>query len=316
MPFQCVLILLFCLSKSLNAHDSFNDRPIIGVVTEEINSTIVPKAKNYVLASYVKFLEAAGARVVPIWIYKSRDYYEEILSKINGVLFPGGADLLTTKGYGRTGKIIFDISTKMNDKGDYFPLWGTCLGFELLNYLAVNKLWMKACDADDVPSNIEFVKGYKDSRMFQDLDSSLENKMKSQNVVVHYHEWCLTPKNFTLSGLDKYFKVLALNQDARNMTFVSIIEAYNYPFYGVTFHPEKVLFEWIIFKSRKHIPHDSDSIRVSQYFANFFVDEARKNDHHFSNKKEEDGALIYNYDPVYTGKYENNPNEQTYYFTQ
>ncbi|GBM97117.1 Gamma-glutamyl hydrolase [Araneus ventricosus] len=246
---------------------------LLGVVTEEINSTIVPSAKSLLLASYVKYIEAAGARVVPIWILKPRSYYEDIMSKINGVLFPGGGNILRSKGYGRTGQLIFEIATKMNDKGDFFPLWGTCLGFELLNYVAVEKLWMEACAAEDLATNIEFVEGFKDSKLFQDLETSLENKMKNQSVVIHYHQWCLTPQNFSLSGLDKYFKVLALNRDARNMTFVSVVEAYKYPFYGVSFHPEKVLFEWILSKTHKHIPHNLDAIQVSQYFANFFVNE-------------------------------------------
>lgn len=47
----------------------------------------------------------------------------------------------------------------MNDQGDYFPLWGTCLGFELINLLAVNKNWMKACSAMDMSSNINFTEG-------------------------------------------------------------------------------------------------------------------------------------------------------------
>ncbi|GBN69157.1 hypothetical protein AVEN_48325-1 [Araneus ventricosus] len=67
MFFRYLLIFLFCLFITVNAFDCYNDRPIIGVVTEEINSTTVPQAISYMLASYVKFLESAGARVVPIW---------------------------------------------------------------------------------------------------------------------------------------------------------------------------------------------------------------------------------------------------------
>ncbi|GFU39023.1 gamma-glutamyl hydrolase [Nephila pilipes] len=308
---------MFCYFLGVNGgFNTLNDRPIIGVVTEEINSTIVHEAKSYIVASYVKFLESAGARVVPIWIRKPKSYYEDIMSKINGVLFPGGSNLLSSPGYGRTGQIIFDIATKMNNKGDFFPLWGTCLGFELLNYLAAQKLWMKACAAHDIATNIEFVQDYKNSRLFQNLESSLDNAMKIESVAIHYHQWCLTLQNYTSSGLDKYFKVLALNRDLRNVSFISIIEAYKYPFYGVSFHPEKVLFEWILSKTHKHIPHNQDAIRVSQYFANFFVNEARKSFHHFPNKQEEDTALIYNYNPIFTGQFGTNPNTQSYYFLQ
>ena len=41
---------------------------------------------------------------------------------------------------------------------------------------------------------------------------------------------------------------------------------------------------------------------TSQYMANFFVNEARKNHHKFPTRKLEDKYLIYNYNPVYSAK--------------
>ncbi|GIY86156.1 gamma-glutamyl hydrolase [Caerostris darwini] len=317
MLFRSFIFFVLCLCVKTQSPNWINNRLTIGIMTEELNSTVVPEAKSFMLASYVKFIEAAGARVVPIWIRQPVSYYEDIMSKINGILFPGGGDILKSNGYGRTGQIIYDIATRMNDNGDFFPIWGTCLGFELLNYLAANDtLWMKSCAAEDLPTNIEFVNGYKNSRMFQDLDMPLKNKMNSENVTIHYHQWCLTPQNYSLSGLDKYFKVLAVNRDSRGMTFVSIIEANKYPYYAVSFHPEKVMFEWSITKTHQNIPHTADAIRTSQYFADFFINQARKSTHRFLSKKNENDLLIYNYNPVFTAKIGSNPNFQTYYFMQ
>ena len=47
------------------------------------------------------------------------------MSKINGVLFPGGAG-----NYRDIGDYIYQSLIKENDEGRYYPLWGTCLGFE------------------------------------------------------------------------------------------------------------------------------------------------------------------------------------------
>lgn len=48
-----------------------NDAPIIGVLAQEIsyrlNQHWPGKYKSYIAASYIKFLEGGGARVVPIW---------------------------------------------------------------------------------------------------------------------------------------------------------------------------------------------------------------------------------------------------------
>lgn len=35
--------------------------------------------------------------------------------------------------------LLFRIASEMNNKGDYFPILGICLGFELLTYVAANK---------------------------------------------------------------------------------------------------------------------------------------------------------------------------------
>lgn len=66
-----------------------NDRPIIGVLAEEIAWSLRDRYEDqepfsHIAASYVKFIEGGGARPVPIWIGKPREYYEEIMSHING----------------------------------------------------------------------------------------------------------------------------------------------------------------------------------------------------------------------------------------
>jgi gamma-glutamyl hydrolase len=48
-----------------------NDEPMIGVLTQEISYYLDGKYpgqfNSYIAASYVKFVEGGGARVVPIW---------------------------------------------------------------------------------------------------------------------------------------------------------------------------------------------------------------------------------------------------------
>ncbi|XP_063611998.1 uncharacterized protein LOC134785559, partial [Penaeus indicus] len=120
-------------------------------------STPTEPSKSYIAASYVKFMEAAGARVVPILINQDKEYYERILSSINGVLFPGGAVAIDqTSGYGRAGKLIYDTAVQMNKDGDVFPLWGTCLGFELLMGLAAKGQEIRAsCMAQNSADHVK-----------------------------------------------------------------------------------------------------------------------------------------------------------------
>lgn len=57
------------------------------------------------------------------------------MKKINGVILPGGGEILQdiddnlTKYYGIIDFIIQE-GKKINDSGNYFPIFGTCLGFE------------------------------------------------------------------------------------------------------------------------------------------------------------------------------------------
>ena len=54
--------------------------------------------------------------------------------------------------------------------------------------------------------------------------------------------------------------------------------------------------------TRTAIPHTGSAVRVSLDLAYFFVDQCRKNGHKFKTAAEEEKYLIYNYQPVHTGR--------------
>jgi gamma-glutamyl hydrolase len=54
---------------------------------------------------------------------------------INGILFPGGATSLDDNPFYQTAEKLFKMVIKANDNGDYFPLYGACLGFQLLTVI-------------------------------------------------------------------------------------------------------------------------------------------------------------------------------------
>ncbi|EDW30432.1 GL17839 [Drosophila persimilis] len=85
LAFGCLLVL-----GSLLVAASANSSPVIGVLTQEVYtdgliSRHFENKTSYIAASYVKYLEGAGARVVPIWIGRNRSYYEDLMHKINGI---------------------------------------------------------------------------------------------------------------------------------------------------------------------------------------------------------------------------------------
>lgn len=85
------------------------------------------------MSAYVKFMESAGARVVPIIYGEPENVILDKLSKLNGVLSPGGGG-----DYISNGKLVLETIKKYNDQGLFYPAWGTCLGFERLAVFTAN----------------------------------------------------------------------------------------------------------------------------------------------------------------------------------
>ncbi|XP_017567937.1 gamma-glutamyl hydrolase [Pygocentrus nattereri] len=304
----CFLFLLQTVSSVVvPAGVKRNDSPVIGVLAQEVSAP-TPGKNAYIAASYVKYLESAGARVVPVMIKKSEEEYIKLFKSINGILFPGGGASIVSSGYAKAAGIFYRLALEANLKGDYFPVWGTCLGFELLTFLTSQKLLLSHTNTTGVALPLDFTKESKDSRMFKDFPDDLITSLAKEPLTENSHRWSITTESFNKSEkLKKFYRILSTNTDGQK-EFVSTVEAYDFPIYGTQWHPEKNAFEW----TRPYIPHTPSAIKTTFYTAYFFVNEAKKSLHSFSSQEEEQKALIYNYSPKYTGK--RSSFEQIYYF--
>ena len=67
LPSSVSLIFnIFCFSE-----ETLNSRPIVGILAQELSYSLMEIFANktsYIGAAYVKYIEAAGARVVPVLI--------------------------------------------------------------------------------------------------------------------------------------------------------------------------------------------------------------------------------------------------------
>lgn len=280
------------------------NRPIIGVLAQE-SSKGKPGA-TYIPAPYIKWLESAGARVIPVQLFRENDmkaycYYKKLFTSMNGILFPGGGVDLMNSQFAKTAKIFYNLAIHAKDEnGDFFPMWGTCQGFELMSVLVAKQNLLTAADAEDLPLPLNFTMDATDSVMFGNLPRDVYLPLKFENVTANYHSWALSPKNFSENkDLQRFFKVLSTNTDRNGKEFISSMEAYKYPVYAVQWHPEKNNFVWM---PKAHINHDASAIRVSQYFADLFVAQARKSPHRFPSVKAENQVLVNNYHPLFDRK--------------
>ena len=67
----------------------------MGVLTQELTDQLKEmfgdwNYTTYIAASYVKYLESAGARVLPVFTDMPDIYYEKVFNYTNGLLIPGG----------------------------------------------------------------------------------------------------------------------------------------------------------------------------------------------------------------------------------
>lgn len=73
--------------------ENLNQRPIIGIVTQDWKTD---PNKAYIMASYIKYVEQFGARVVPILHTSTDEEVLNIVRQVNGILLPGGSMELMT----------------------------------------------------------------------------------------------------------------------------------------------------------------------------------------------------------------------------
>uniref|UniRef100_UPI0037E70476 gamma-glutamyl hydrolase n=1 Tax=Semicossyphus pulcher TaxID=241346 RepID=UPI0037E70476 len=294
--FAVLTAFLACVA---GRNQQLNYRPIIGVLAQEnLPGDQFAPAPSYIAACYVKYLEGAGARVVPIRINRTEEEYTKIFSSINGLLLPGGDVDIERSQFTQAARIFYDLALKANDAGDFFPIWGTCQGFQQLTVLTAKKNLLTLTDTKSVALPLDFTSAANSSRLFQSFPKDLMQSLCNENITSNFHSWSLSMKNYSQNyKLRKFYRILSTNTDGKR-EFISTMEAKHYPFYAVQWHPEKSPFEWI---DKPGMIHTTSAVRASFYTASFFVSEAMKSKHQFSSSAEEERALIYNFSPVYRG---------------
>ncbi|XP_068167466.1 gamma-glutamyl hydrolase [Antennarius striatus] len=304
----------FCCFKAMPARlrqEVQNDRPVIGILTQIVSDEVMkPYGKTYIPASYVKYIESGGSRVMPIRLTLTTAEYEAIFRQINGLLFIGGAVDLEKSDFARVAKIFFALARMANDAGDVFPIWGTCMGLQLLTVLVAGENLLTKTTAENIALPLNLTAEAASSRMFESFPTELMNALTTEPLTGNFHHYGITVENFWQNEkLHNFFSILSTNIAENRAHFVSTIEGKKYPFYGTQWHPEVNRFQWGI---RWSYPHSSHAVQLSSLLANFFTDEGRRSLHQFDNPEEEASSLIYNYTPVYAANFTGY--EQIYFF--
>ncbi|KAG8068002.1 hypothetical protein GUJ93_ZPchr0005g15827 [Zizania palustris] len=194
------------------------DRPVVGIVSHPgdgaagriSNGT----ATSYIASSYVKFVESAGARVVPLIYNEPEERILEKLSLVNGVLFTGGS--VKNGPYFETIKKVFQYVLDRNDAGIPFPLFAQCLGFELVCMIvSKDNNILESFSAINQASTLQFPSySSLEGSVFERFDPDLINKLRTSCLVMQNHRYGISPKTLRENvALSSFFKILTTSPD-------------------------------------------------------------------------------------------------------
>jgi gamma-glutamyl hydrolase len=205
---------------------------------------------------YVDWFEERGVRVIPI-PYDTTEY-ETYFHMVNGLFIPGGETsyIMKNKTFVKTVAKFIELSF---DDDEYFPIWGTCFGFELLMFLIGDFTKLKRYPARGFyPLHITD-EGYT-SKLFRTFPSSYLHYLENHKSCNNNHEYGISPAEFDRNEhLRRFYNILATSVDDNGREYVAAIEGKYYPVYGVQWHPERQ--------------------RTTGYFVDFFISELKKNRH-------------------------------------
>jgi hypothetical protein len=100
--------------------------------------------------------------------------------------------------------------------------------------------------------------------------------------------WAMNQKSKKLAKIKDFLEINATVKHKKLKTeYINLYSFKEFPFYGMAFHPEAVIYSWI----EKNIPQTKVGLEFSQKMSEIFVNECRKNQTQLTSN----AILIYNY---------------------
>jgi gamma-glutamyl hydrolase len=241
---------------------------VIGIISVPLTPTkkyFKVCGDSYIASSHLRWMKKNDVEFLVIpYDSKNLKYY---FDRIHGLYLPsGGAFAGTQKQYYSACKRLMEMAKKENDKGFYFPVWGCCMGFQQMLIIAdghdnLTTLLGTFNSMKNYMTNIDLTEEGKRARIIKGLDTDTFKKITKDNSTTNNHKMGISPEDFDNNpGIAEFYKNVGNSVDRDGKAFVAIIEAHDYPFYGVQWHPER--------------NSEMDA------FVKFFIKEMRKNRRH------------------------------------
>ena len=278
-------------------------RPVIGALALPCGS-LSPchsPAQPYFPASYVKIVESSGARVLPLLYNSTQPTLLAQLGLLHGVLLTGGGASLTVGSPYRVAiEAILGYAVKVNEAGEVFPVWATCMGTEAVLDVFASQPLLTPFDAENLPLPLRFTAEATSSRLFNatrygQRTVDIQRSLTTMAITMNNHEKGVSAAHFRADArLPSLFHLLATSVDRQGKEFVAVAGAKRWPLFAVL-HPEKPIFEWWL---KEAIPHVAEAVQATQYLMSVYMDHV-----HLSSRVWPEGdanrQLIYAYTPIF-----------------
>ena len=217
---------------------------------------------SYVSSTHIEWIKRKNITVLIIpHDTKNLKYY---FDRIHGLYIPSGGAFATSQvAYYKVCKSLIKMAIKSNDMGYYFPIWGSCMGFQQMLIVAdgmdnVNGLLNNFDSYKHYKTNTRITLEGDRSKFIKGIDAKTLRNITKNKSTLHNHMLGISPDKFNKRRqLSAFYKIVSTSNDRKGKEFVNMIEGIHYPFYGVQWHPEA-----------------GDTMGS---LANFFIKEVRKN---------------------------------------
>jgi gamma-glutamyl hydrolase len=216
----------------------------IGIFSAPMPTAYRDKAESYLQHDYLQWIEMSGA--LPVVIPYNTAFLDDYLKSVNGVVWVGGAiENNETHSHDQYMKLrsvyehAFQHATRETRRGNHYPIWGTCLGFDFLAMMGQHMH-----DLGRMPkihkTHSGTLKFQGASRLRRVFPVKLQQRLAREPVTRQKHKRGFDPMSQRTLRMHAYLKVISLDtSDKSPRKFVNAFEYKHFPFYGTQWHPEK-----------------------------------------------------------------------------
>jgi len=251
--------------------------PLIGILTIPDNDTA--SNTSTIDASYVKYLEGAGALSTPILFNATQEEIKEQFAFLNGVFFTGGPYRPTDMPrYFETATLLYSLvlqsAGEADEAGSSVPLWATCLGHQAVSDIAAGGVdILDEFDSEGLELSLELTEAASESKLFAAMPIQIRESLTTSNLTTNWHHYGVSPETFEATVAPAGLRLLSTNVGLQGKTFTSTMEHISAPITTVQWHPEANAYDYN--PDDDVVVHDIESAATMSWLARYFVSQAR-----------------------------------------